>query len=271
VPATESGVAPRGAVRLDSAPAMNSDPQSSPEAEIARLREQLRNAQADKREAVMRFAAGFSHDMNNLLTPIMAYGFMIKEDLPPGDEAVEYIQEILDAADKTQLLIRTMQDVRAKGVVAGVMSVNDAVNTAVADFRGGLPPNITLTCTLDSGVTETRGEPTAMRRVLFELLKNAVTAMPSGGTISVSTHIEALPQDLTLGDEITVRDMGIGLDAETQRHIYEPYFTHWPTGHAKGLGLAIAAGLVRKTGGYIRCTSAPAAGATFDVLLRPAE
>lgn len=257
---------------------MNSEPHTNPDAEIERLRAELRRVQTDKREAVMRFASGFSHDMNNLLTPIMAYGTMMKEQVPPGSEVREYIQEILDAADKTQQLVRTMQDVRAKGVVAGAMSINDAVTAAVASFRETLPANITLELSTDLTVTDTRGEPTVLRRVLHELLKNAVTATPAGGRISVSTHIEALPQPVEFGDEIapagtyfavTVRDGGIGMDAETQRHIFEPYYTHWPTGHAKGLGLAIAAGLVRRTGGFLRCTSAPGGGSRFDVLLRP--
>lgn len=252
---------------------------TSPEACAETLRLALRQAHLEKREAVMRFAAGFSHDMNNLLTPILAYGSMIKEDLPPGDEAVEFIQEILDAAEKTQQLVRTMQDIRAKGVVSGATSVNEAVAVAVAEFRAGLPQIITLNHVPDSTIGETRGEPIALRRVVRELLKNAVTAMPVGGEITVATRVEVLPGETELAGDlasagpyfvISVRDQGIGMADEIQHHIYEPYFTKWPTGQSKGLGLAIASGLIRKCGGFIRCTSAIGAGTTFDVLLKPA-
>lgn len=257
---------------------MNSHPDSSPEAEIERLRAELKRVREEKREAVMRFAAGFSHDMNNLLTPIMAYGSMIKEDLPPGHEAVEFIQEILDAAEKTQLLIRTMQDVRAKGIVTGATPVNEAAATAVAEFRKNLPAGVTLEFAPSASVTDTRGEPIALRRIVTELLKNAVTAMPQGGAISVTTRRETLAAETEISGDfmpagnyfvIAVRDTGIGVPAEVLPHIFDPYYTKWPTGQAKGLGLAIAAGLARKFGGVIRCTSAPGATA-FDVFLRTA-
>ena len=246
------------------------------EKEVSSLRGMVDAVSAVRRDSLMRFAAGFSHDVNNLLTPVIAYAMMIKEDAPPGHPVVEYAQEILDAGEKAQQLIKLIQDIRAKGTLSGSVDLNETVAAAAADLRSHLPSNIALTTRFDPAISSVRGEGQALSRAMKEIFDNAVLAMPAGGDIEVSTHIESLDEPATMeGDTvpagrygvISICDQGAGISADQLPKIFDPYFTGRPQGNSKGLGLAIAHGLVRKCGGGIRCTSSLGAGAKFEIFL----
>jgi CheY-like chemotaxis protein len=106
-----------------------------------------------------------------------------------------------------------------------------------------------------------RADPGQLEQVLVNLVVNARDAMPSGGTLAISTADEV--------DEVrlTVSDTGVGMDEETQRHIFEPFFTTKEPGRGTGLGLATAYGIVAQSGGRIAVDSRLGSGTRFDVRL----
>ena len=247
------------------------------EREVHDLRERLRLADAQKTEALTRLAGGFSHDINNFLTPMLAYSGMIKDEVPQGHLAAEYALEIFEAAEKTQQFIKLMQDIRAKGQLGGVFSPNETAQLAIADVKPRLNGAIQVIENLAPDLPQAVGDVAAVRRVLRELLENSINAMPVGGDLIVTTTTAKLETETPMdgliapaGDyvTITVCDQGTGMSEDTLARMYEPYFTTKPRGQAKGLGLSIAHGLVVKCGGYIRCESAFGSGTTFEIFLR---
>lgn len=100
--------------------------------------------------------------------------------------------------------------------------------------------------------------------------------MPQGGRLTIQTgnfeiddtfvrqHRGARPGPCVL---LTVRDTGVGMDLETQVHIFEPFYTTKEKGHGTGLGLATVYGIVKQSGGYIWVLSAPGQGSTFMIYL----
>jgi CheY-like chemotaxis protein len=103
-----------------------------------------------------------------------------------------------------------------------------------------------------------------VEQVVMNLAVNARDAMPRGGRLTIETAAASGPD---LAVTLSVGDTGIGMDEETRAHLFEPFFTTKEPGKGTGLGLATVYGIVQQSGGRIAVTTAPAAGARFEVTL----
>jgi signal transduction histidine kinase len=118
----------------------------------------------------------------------------------------------------------------------------------VRDGLGGVPPVL--------------ADRQQLRQVLLNLLTNAYEAMDEGGGM-VAIEARGRGDDL----ELRVSDSGLGMDADTASHVFEPFFTRKAKGI--GLGLPVTKRIVEKHGGTIAAESVPGQGTTF-VLTLPA-
>ena len=119
-------------------------------------------------------------------------------------------------------------------------------------------------------------DPTQIHQVVMNLCTNAYQSMEqTGGVLGVSVREHQVAGaaladvDLTPGRYVVleVSDTGHGMDAETQKRIFEPYFTTKEKGKGTGLGLAVVHGIVKSHAGAITVSSAPGSGTTFRVFL----
>ncbi len=103
--------------------------------------------------------------------------------------------------------------------------------------------------------------PQQLNQVFLNLIVNAAQAIPDRGTVTVRTRAE--------GDRVVVEisDTGVGIPEENLRKIFDPFFTTKPVGKGTGLGLHLAAGIVRNHGGEIQVESEEGKGSTFRVVL----
>ena len=112
---------------------------------------------------------------------------------------------------------------------------------------------------LDADLPPIECDPIQVRKVLINLVQNAVQAMPSGGTLTLRTRSNN-------GDAIvSISDTGDGISPTDRARIFNPFFTTRVNG--TGLGLAIAHKVIRAHGGEILVTSNPGSGTTFDIVL----
>jgi signal transduction histidine kinase len=102
-------------------------------------------------------------------------------------------------------------------------------------------------------------DPKQVHRVLINLLKNAVEAMPTGGEIAITSRVKGT------NAEISVSDTGAGIAPEVADNVFQPYFTTKEKG--TGLGLAICQNIMAEHGGCLFADSTPGRGATFTIQL----
>jgi len=125
---------------------------------------------------------------------------------------------------------------------------------------------IQLKVLVEDGLADVLGDPIEIQQVLNNLIRNAVEAMETGGTLTVSVKNATLSFDRKRRAVITrVRDSGPGIPSEQQKRVFNPFFTTKHTG--TGLGLAISHRIVSQHGGLIFLESAAGQGTTFTVEL----
>ena len=113
-----------------------------------------------------------------------------------------------------------------------------------------------------------------LQQVLLNLTLNGIQAMPEGGSLELSIRCPLQPQPPEHSAAHTgpwlcldVRDQGVGMDAETLRYIFDPFYTTKEVGKGTGLGLSIAYGIIEEHGGWIDVDSTPGEGSCFHVYL----
>jgi signal transduction histidine kinase len=102
-----------------------------------------------------------------------------------------------------------------------------------------------------------------LEQAVLNIIKNALDAMPGGGTIGISSR-EDVDNKLI---EIRIQDTGIGIEPETARKIFDPFFTTKEDGKGSGLGLFVAREIVEEHEGNIRVESVEGEGTTFVIRL----
>jgi PAS domain S-box-containing protein len=239
------------------------------------LEAQLRQSQ--KMEAVGRLAGGVAHDFNNLLTAILGYTELLLQDVGPDDPKAEELNEILAAAQRAASLTRQLLTFSRKQVVqVEVVDVAAVIHGMEQMLRRVIGEDIVFRTSVPADLGSVRGDRSQIEQVLLNLVVNARDAMPKGGTLLIEAR-NATRTGPFRGDAnddrdaawvvLTIEDAGVGMAAETLRHIYEPFFTTKPKGKGTGLGLATVYAIVQQTGGFTEVASEPGKGTTFRVFL----
>ena len=233
--------------------------------ELAESRTRL--VQAEKESAWREMARQVAHEIKNPLTPISLSVNLLRR---ARDEGSEEFDAILDRTiDLIQRQVENMRritqdfyafageqiheprEVELRGLVEEVLELNAAwagelgVRTSVSGPR-----------------VQVRLDPTAFRRVLINLVSNALEAMPEGGALEIDLQQRGAQAC------VLIRDSGLGIDDAVREHLFEPYFT--TRSHGTGLGLAICKRIIDSLGGDIRITPVPEAqgcGTQVEIVL----
>jgi len=238
-------------------------------------REHLQRSQ--RLEAIGTLAGGIAHDFNNILSVIVGFSELIRDDPATADRQREMIDEVLKAGVRAKDLVQQILTFsRQVEVTLSPLAVHLIVKEALKLLRASIPSTIDIVQHINPRSGSVLADPTQIHQVVMNLCTNAYQAMQEGGTMKVSldavvlTHdAPARPPDLLPGDyvKLSVKDTGCGMDEATARRIFEPFFSTKEKACGTGLGLAITHGIVKKLGGTIVVTSSPGAGSTFEVFL----
>ncbi|MDQ8165234.1 MAG: ATP-binding protein [Gemmatimonadota bacterium] len=236
------------------------------EERLSGLAEQLRQAQ--QLAIVGRLAGGVAHDFNNLLTVARTYCDLLIEETAQSDPRLADLLEIRRATDRAAMLARRLLSAgRAHDFDPRHLDLNETVRALQAMFGRTVPESVRLVARLEPGLTPVRGDAGLLELVVMNLVLNAIDAMPSGGTLTITTSLCAPIGDGSVSAvELTVSDTGTGMDDATQQHVFEPFFTTKEPGKGTGLGLSTVYAIVEQHGGRIRIKSELGRGTTFSLV-----
>jgi PAS domain S-box-containing protein len=242
------------------------------------LEQQLRQSQ--KMEAVGRLAGGIAHDFNNLLMVISGYCEFLQQKLGPDPSLRGCAQEIANAADRATSLTRQLLAFSRKQMLTPkVLDLNAVVSENLKMLPRLIGEDIELATLPAEGLGKVKADPGQIEQVVMNLVVNARDAMPSGGKLTIETanvtldeayarrHPGVAPGEYVM---LAISDTGVGMDKETQSHIFEPFYTTKGQ-KGTGLGLSMVYGIVKQSGGYIWVYSELGQGTTFKVYLPRVE
>lgn len=243
--------------------------------ELYQSREEVRHYQ--KLTTIGTLAGGIAHEFNNLLTPILGYTEFLKEQMGKGSEYYQDIEEIHKAGVRAKEIVEQILPFSRKETdTAGYRSLNlDTVIRDAAKMIGLImPSNIQFSGCLDDKNANVYGNATQLHQVLLNLYSNAIHSMEEkGGTLTVNTRRlkrEQLPEEYrgVAGPEyveILVEDTGCGMDEDTLRQIFNPFFTTKAAGEGTGLGLSVVQDILISHEGFMRVESEPGKGSRFYI------
>jgi two-component system, cell cycle sensor histidine kinase and response regulator CckA len=233
--------------------------------------------QAQKMEVVGQLAAGVAHDFNNTLTVILGGSELLMEQFRDDPDAKADLEVIQRAAERASVLTRHLLAFSRKQVMrVEICSLAEVVERSVRLLERVLTDHIEIRSRIDPDSWPVRVDATQLEHVIVNLAVNAQDAMPEGGALALAAgNVTVSPEDarkdprIPAGDyaELAVSDTGTGMDEITRARVFEPFFTTKPAPQGTGLGLSMAYGIVRQSGGFITVDSEPGAGTTFRIVL----
>jgi signal transduction histidine kinase len=251
------------------------------QAERDKLERQLQ--QSRRLESLGELAGGVAHDFNNLLAVISNYAAFVSEEVAKDVSQVSWravrddVMQIQRAAERAAVVTHQLLAFARREVVQlRALNLNEVVKDVRQLLVATLGEHVVLNTDLDPDLCAVLADPGQIGQALVNLAVNARDAMPSGGTLTVSTATAdigathpASRAGLAPGRYacMKVSDTGVGMASEVIDHAFEPFFTTKPKGEGTGLGLATVYGIITQARGNVQVYSEPGRGTTFTILL----
>lgn len=249
--------------------------------ERVQLQRQLHQSQ--KMEAIGQLTGGIAHDFNNILTSILGFSELAQDRL--SSRHVEklnfYLAEIRRAGARARDLVQQLLTFsRTKEVSLAPFDAAALIHETVNMLRATIPATVEINTDVQAGAFTVATDPVRLQQVVMNLCLNARDAMKGKGRIDIGTRRRYMDDVLCAschkrfsGEylELSVTDSGPGVTPEVRERLFEPFFTTKPVGEGTGLGLSVVHGIMHSGGGHILVDDAPAQGAVFRLLFKPAQ
>jgi PAS domain S-box-containing protein len=231
--------------------------------------------QSQKMESIGTLAGGIAHDFNNLLMGIQGNVSVMNLETEGGGPLQESLQSIERCVQSgSQLTNQLLAFARGGKYIVKPCNLNSIVNKA-SEIFGRTKREVNIHRVFARDVWSVEVDSGQIEQVLMNLFVNAWQAMPDGGdlfieveNIELDEHYTRIkPYNIRSGRyvKLSVTDTGVGMDAETRKRIFEPFFSTKEKGMGTGLGLASAYGIIKNHGGFINCYSEIGHGTTFNI------
>ncbi|MGH1368966.1 MAG: ATP-binding protein [Maritimibacter sp.] len=231
--------------------------------------------QSQKMQAIGQLAGGVAHDFNNLLTAISGHCDLLLLRHMENDPDFADLTQISQNSNRAAALVgQLLAFSRKQTLRPEVIDLADSMGDMTHLLGRLVGERIQLDFDHDHIIQPIRADKRQLEQVVMNLVVNARDAMPDGGRIGLEVRNTFLDRPLERdrvcvapGDYVTIRviDGGTGIPKNKISKIFEPFFTTKRAGQGTGLGLSMAYGIIKQSGGYIFVDSVEGSGTTFTL------
>jgi PAS domain S-box-containing protein len=232
-------------------------------AAIQRSRSEEQLSHAQRLDAIGQLTGGIAHDFNNMLTVISGNLQLLTMSLPPASPESEIVESATRAADRCATLTsKLLSFASRRRLLPRPVHPAQALDDLREMLARTLGERIRVITECPRDVPSIHVDPAEFDTALINLAVNARDAMPRGGQLTLSVHLEHIDQaqatpKMPAGTCVVFRvaDTGMGMAPEVQARALEPFFTTKEAGKGSGLGLSMVYGFVKQSGGHLSIDS----------------
>ena len=236
------------------------------------LEQQIR--QSEKLAAIGQLTSGLAHEIGTPLNVIAGRAEYMLRKMSPEDPLRENLERIIHQIERiTRIVSQLLNFTRTKPLEVKSLRLSPLLQGVLEFFDLQLEKN-GIAAALDCPETlpEIMADPDQIQQVCFNIVLNAVQAMPQGGklTIRASRTVPRNDREDLIKDQyikIAIADTGTGISQEHLSRVFDPFFTTKEVGKGTGLGLAVSYSIVRNHGGWINVNSREGEGSVFCLYL----
>ncbi|MCW8194127.1 response regulator [Proteobacteria bacterium 005FR1] len=247
-------------------------------AELQASQEALQRSQ--KLEAIGQLTGGVAHDFNNVLQIIsgnLQLLQLLDEEADTAEQSRHYLATAIEAVERgSKLSSQLLAFARRQPLRPASVDLGQVLKGMDDLLRRALGETVEMETVVTGGLWATLVDPHQLENVVLNLALNARDAMPNGGKLTLEAsnallddHYVITAPDVPPGQYVllAISDTGHGMTPEVIERAFEPFFTTKKEGQGTGLGLSMAYGFTRQSGGHIRIYSELGNGTTFKIYL----
>jgi two-component system, cell cycle sensor histidine kinase and response regulator CckA len=249
------------------------------QAEEERRTLQERLHRAEKMEALGTLAGGVAHDLNNVLGIVVGYAELLLTKVDQSNSIRPGLLNIMNGGERAAAIVQDLLTLARRGV-SGRQVLN--LNQIVVDFQqspeferlSSHNPHVRTKADLEEDLLNISGSSVHLMKTIFNLVSNAIEAMPNGGILTIKTANQYLDRPIQGYDKVregdyvvlSISDTGEGIPAHDLKRIFEPFYTKKVMGRSgTGLGLSVVWGTVKDHDGYVNVQSEEGKGSIFTL------
>lgn len=243
------------------------------EAVRAKRRAEAELIRAQRFESLAMLAGGLSHDLRNLLQPLLLAGDSL-QDYQDDPRLARLGALVRDCGRRGLQMVQSMLSFARGARRAEQVRVGALMDALGLLLRGSVPRAVTMELEIGDRELTFEGNHTELQQALLNLCLNAIQAMSEGGHLRIAANECELAEDFFLPSEhphpgrylrLTVADTGPGMPPDVREHLFEPFFTTKEGG--TGLGLVSCQRIVASHGGVMRLDSELGKGTAFQLYI----
>ena len=236
---------------------------------------QAESARSEKLASVGLLAAGIAHELNNPLTGVLTFSYLVRKNLPEGSPDAEDLDLVIRETKRCAAIIRRLLDFsREKTPEKSFSNLNMLIDETIQLVAQAAQLNdIEIITHLDEQLPAIWLDDNLIKQVIMNMMVNAQHAISSKGFINIKTRLLAAsdcPESITEPREmaeITITDSGCGIPEDDLQKVFDPFFTTKGVGMGTGLGLSVSHGTIEAHGGTIEVESIVGKGSEFRIYL----